>query len=321
MTVFLYKKIAEEINRADHILLLTDERIDGDTIGATLGMYHVLKEMGKEVEVFSPRPLDGRLAFLPGVEVIQRDSVLFEETHFDLAMIFDCADGKYIEEYRNTLKSIPLIVFDHHDSNKGYGALNLIEPDSASAAEVVWRFVKNAHLPMNRPAAQCFLAGIVTDTDVFSTSNTNIPALEAAPDLSRLGAKLQEIIRETIMNRSVSTLKLWGLAFERLHKNPEFGAIATAITQKDLFDVGACEDDVHKLSNFLNAMLEGYEVVLVLYEMKEGSVKGSLRSQTQDVAKMAEKYGGGGHIRAAGFKIPNVSLVLENGVWLWKSRV
>lgn len=316
MSNFIRRQIREEITRARRILCLTDERIDGDTIGSTLGMFHVLSTLGKDVDVFSPQPLHETLAFLPGIEAIRRDTDIFDGAEYDLVLIFDCADGEYIKEHLPKLKNRPpLIVFDHHATNPQYGTINLIEPDAASTADVVWRFLKQTDFAVSKDAAQCILTGVCTDTGVFSTSNTTPAALEAAQELSALGAKLQEIVRNTMMNKSVQALKLWGLAFERLHENAQFGAITTAITQKDLKNLGADQEDLQGLSNFLNAMLEGSDAVVVLYEKENGSVKGSLRSRERDVAALAGRYGGGGHIRAAGFAIDDATLVEKDGQW------
>ena len=316
MSSFIRRQIKEEITRAQRILCLTDERIDGDTIGSTLGMFHVLQELGKDVDVFSPQPLHDTLKFLPGVEAIRRDAEIFEGAEYDLVLIFDCADGVYIQNLLPKLKNRPpLIVFDHHATNPNYGTINMIEPDAASTADVVWRFIKQAEYKVSRDAAQCILTGICTDTGVFSTSNTTSEALDAAQDLSRLGAKLQEIVRNTMMNKSLKALKLWGLAFERLHHSAQFDAIVTAIRRKDLEKLDVDHEDLQGLSNFLNAMLEGSDAVVVLYEKIDGSVKGSLRSRERDVAALAGKYGGGGHIKAAGFVVESATLVDQDGVW------
>ncbi|MFH1767486.1 MAG: DHH family phosphoesterase, partial [Patescibacteria group bacterium] len=289
---------------------------DGDTIGSTLGMFHVLQEMGKYVEVFSPKEMLSILEFIPGTEVIQRDPSIFDQASIDLVIIFDCSDGEYFKGYLPKLKpSIPIIVFDHHISNPGYGTLNFIEPNAASTADVVWRFIKDLKLPMNKHAAQAILTGITTDTNTFSTSNTTAACLEAAHELARYGAKIQEIVRETMMNKSLSTLKLWGLAFERLHQNERFSAVTTAITENDIADLAVDEMETKALSNFLNAMVEGTDVVLVLRETDDGGVKASFRSQSRDVAAQAEEFGGGGHVRAAGFKITEARLVEKEGIW------
>lgn len=316
MSNILNSQVKKLIEQAEHILLLTDERIDGDTIGSTLGMYHVLTELGKRVEVFSPGEMIQSLEFLSGTEVIQRDKMIFDQDSIDLVMVFDCADGEYFKSDLPKLKPrVPIIVFDHHISNPKYGTYNFIEPDAASTADVVWRFIESTGLPMNKSAAQCILTGICTDTHAFSTSNTTSACLDAAHELSKYGAKIQEIVRETMMNKSLKTLKLWGLAFERLHHNDEFDLVATAILQKDIERLQVEELETKSLANFLNAMVEGTDAILVMRETDDGAVKGSFRSQTRDVAKMAEKYGGGGHKKAAGFKIKNARLIEKNGKW------
>lgn len=317
MSHLLHQQAYELIKQSQHILLLTDERIDGDTIGSTLGMYHVLREMEKHVEVFSPNENEPSLEFIPGTEVIQRNPILFEENSIDLVMVFDCSDGVYFKEHLPKLKRrIPIIVFDHHSTNPKYGTYNFIEPDAASTADVVWRFIKSLNLPMNKNAAQAILTGITTDTHAFSTSNTTAACLEAAHELAGYGANVQEVVRETMMNKTMQTLKLWGLAFERLHHNKRFNAVATAFTQKDVKDLGVEEGETKALSNFLNAMVEGTDVILVLRETDDGGVKGSFRSQVRDVAEQAGIFGGGGHKRAAGFKIADAHLEKRNNEWL-----
>lgn len=322
MSIILQKKAKELIQNAEHILLLTDERIDGDTIGSTLGMYHVLDQMGKRVEVFSPEPILKSLEFLPGVEVIQRDRLIFDQRSIDLVMVFDCADGAYFKEDIKKLRSgTQVIVFDHHKTNPGYGTVNFIDPNAAAASGVLWKFLREMDFSINKKAAQCILTGICTDTNNFSTSNTNAVCLEAAHELSKYGAKIQEIVRETMMNKSVNTLKLWGLAFERLHHNSKFDMIATAITLEDIKRLQIEEIETQSLSNFLNAMVEGADAILVMREVEDSSVpsgvsvKCSFRSQTRDVARIAESYGGGGHKKASGFKIKNAKLILKDGVW------
>ncbi len=319
MSQILYRQIRQQIDQADRILLLTDERIDGDTLGSTLGMYHVLLAMGKDVTVYSPKPLSEMFAFLPGSQDIVRDPTIFADDTIDLVMIFDCSDGEYIQE-RDKIpamkRRVPLVSFDHHATNPRYGMVNLIEEDAASTADVVWRFIKDQKLPMNKNAAQCILTGICHDTVAFSTTNTTAACLSAAHELSAHGARLQEIVYHTMMNKSVETLKLWGLAFERLHYSKEFDATCTVITLADIERLNVKESETRSLMDFLNVMLDAEDVILILKERPDGSVKGSLRSHTRDVSELAKQYGGGGHKNAAGFKIENAHLQEKDGSWI-----
>lgn len=308
--------VIDEIRKARHILLLTDERLDGDTLGSTLGLAHVLRDNGKAITIFSPKPVPAQFAFLPGIDDIQTDASVFVDTSIDLIIICDCSDGLYIKTLLPTMpRTVPLIVFDHHRTNPGFGSYNLIEQDAASTADVVWRFVKTAGYSVSPSAAQCFLTGICTDTSVFSTSNTTVNAFEASVALTKLGAKLSDVVRHTMHNRPIPILHVWGLLLERLHFNTEFGALATALTERDWEALGKPEIDTSSISNFLNATLDHADTILILRETEDGGVKGSLRSRGRDIGILAEKYGGGGHKFAAGFKVPDARLVFEQNEW------
>lgn len=308
--------------RAQHILLLTDERIDGDTIGASLGLFHSLQTLGKEVHIFSPKPLDPKLNYLPGVESINRDvSTLATHQQTEVIVVCDAAEGDYLPNLLKLLPSVPLISFDHHASNPRYGTLNLVEPLAASTADVVWRFLKLARFPIPKNTARCLLTGICTDTSLFSTSNTTTDALQAAADLIKHGGNLREIIRHNFMNRSLATLRLWGRAMERLFQDDLTKGLATIITLKDLQELKVDDHDLQGISNFLNAMLsDEYDVVAVYRELPGGGLKCSLRSRLTDVAALAKSLSpqGGGHRLASGFKLPRAKALQENGRWLIK---
>jgi len=236
------KKIFELLEHAERILLLTDERIDGDTTGSTLAMFHFLQSIGKQVRVFSPKPWSQEFEFLPGHEFVIRDPNTFRDGA-DLLMIFDCADGKYIQDLLPLLPhQTPLIVFDHHETNPGYGEVNQIVKDASSTGEVLWRFFKSNQLLINRDVATCLLTAICTDTTVFSNPATNHVCMEAASELGLAGAKLHEIIRAFYMNKSVHALHLWGIALERLRELPG-GVVMTMLSHKDVEAVQALDDD------------------------------------------------------------------------------
>lgn len=316
MAPILEQNVSNIIRAAKHILLLTDERIDGDTVGSTLGLYHSLKATGKDLTVYSPKPIPAQFNFMPAIEVIRTDDLVFADASVDLIIICDCSDGIYIQQKLPLMpRKVPLVMFDHHSTNPRFGTYNFVEPGAASTADVVWRFLTHNNFPLNQDAAQCLLTGICTDTSLFSTSNTTTASLEAAVELTKLGAKLHSIISHTLLNRPVPILRIWGLMFERLHYNEEFDALCTVLTRQDLEEFGNPELDTSSISNFLNASLDHADAILILREGEDGSVKGSMRSRGRDVAAVAERYGGGGHKQAAGFKIANARLQEKNGVW------
>lgn len=319
MTHQVYGQIKNALATAKHILLMTDERIDGDTLGSTLGLFHVFVQTHAQVSIFSPKPLPSTFTFLPGVEHIGRDEKIFRDETIDLIIVCDNSDGAYLPEVLKHMPyKIPVICIDHHRTNPHYGDINLIEPLAPSTADVAYRLVRALNLPISQAAAQCFLTGMCTDTILFSTQHTNNTVMHLAGELISRGARLKPIVQNTMTNKSSAALKLWGLACSRLFHDKNLDATVTAITEKDIITTNATEEDIKSLSEYLNEVLDtSHETILVYYEKPDGSVKGSLRSRTRDVAALAaEKFGGGGHKLAAGFKIANARLKEEtSGIW------
>lgn len=317
MSAILYKQIATEIRQADRILLCTDTSIDGDTMGSTLGMAHILRAAGKNITVFSPEPLPESLEFLPGVDAVIRNPEIIAAQNFDLIMIFDCSHGKTVQRLpASVFVGKQFVMFDHHASTKPYGTINILETEAASTGDVVYRFVKWAGYKIDQPAAQCLLTAICTDTNVFFTKNTTNACFSAAQELSALGAKIQPIVANTLNNKTAKTLQAWGLALRRLFRSEEFGMLATAITRQDLDEIGLDDINASDLSEFLNASLAGEDAILVMRETADGGIKGSIRSNEQDISLIAARYGGGGHINASGFYVPNSHLEERGAEWL-----
>lgn len=315
MANLVYKQIDEALRGARHILLCTDVRIDGDTIGSTLGMMHVLRTMGKSVDVFSPESLSASLEFVPGISQITRNPSLLRN-EYDVICIFDCSDGESVSRLpAHILPKAKLIIFDHHSTNPNYGHINLIEAEAASTGDVVYRFLKNQQYTMTQEAAQCLLTAICTDTNAFYTSNTTRACIEAAHELMSYGAKIQNIILNTMKRHSPELLRLWGIALERLHTNKEHDILTTAITMEDIRTFGVDDVQASLLSEFIHALVANEDSVMVLRETPEGDVKGSLRSNGRDISLIAKQFGGGGHKMASGFKIRHARLEQQEDQW------
>ena len=308
------KKIFDLAESSQRILLLTDERIDGDTVGSALAAYHWLNDLGKDVRVYSPKPISKSFSFLAGYEAIEYDDALFNES-YDLVMIFDCSDGEYIKSLLpNMPDPAPLVVFDHHGTNPMYGDINQVLAHASSTGEVLWKFFKTNKIKISKDMAQSLLTAIVWDTTVFSNDATNQVCMEAAAELGLAGAKMQEIVRSLYMNKSIPSLRIWGTEVQRLTELSD-KMIVTCVRQKDLKETGAVDDDVQGISNFLIAIVEEASSVCVLRELKEGGVKGSLRTLNGDVAAIAQRFGGGGHVKASGFLIADATLECVNEEW------
>lgn len=311
-----FGKIAGLIQVAERVLLVADGKPDGDSIGSTSAMYNWLKQAGKPVTAFCALPIPADLLYLDGAHDFTSDPNIFKQA-FDLIITFDASDIRHAG-IENLITQIPceyqLVVIDHHATNTKYGHLNAIWTDACSTAELVYQFFVLLSIHIDSKMATSLLTGILTDTSCFSNAGTTSQGMEAAGHLCALGARHPEILRQLVQNKSMPTLKLWGLALARLNHNAQLNVTSTYFLQEDLKDIpNADEDAMEGLSNFLNAVCGGSEAILVLRELPDRRLKGSLRSVKRDISKLAKFFGGGGHKKAAGFTLPGRMKVDEKG--------
>lgn len=264
------------------------------------------------------------LGFLPGAEKINRDPDFFLDPSIDLCLVCDCSDGAYLPPLLAKLpQRPPLIVIDHHATNPLYGQVNLVEPNAASTCDVALRLINFLNLPLGSDGALCLLTGLCTDTVLFSTQNTNSIALAAASQLMAAGGRLPLVVEKTMRNQPFAITKLWGIACSRLVFDPDLGLLVTAIFESDLVSCQVPDNSFSSsdLSCFLNETLSDHpehEVICLLTERTENNrsyVKGSLRSRSRPVDKLAQSFGGGGHKLAAGFKLDDHKIENQEGVW------
>jgi len=311
------KKIFEAISEANHILLISHQRPDGDTLGSALALAETFDNLNKNYTHFCLGKPSPYFYFLPKIENIFHNLEDLFLNQFDLIITLDCGDlGQTgIErELLEIIKKISLINIDHHKTNENFGQLNLVIKEASSTSEIVYKFLNHFNFEINKNIATCLLTGILTDTGNFTNGATTVSALKIASDLLIRGARFNQITFSTSKNKSLAILKLWGRILSRLEEN-DLGVVFTVITLKDLEESELDREALEGVANFLNN-LAGLRIILVLKEEENGFIKGSLRSNDDvlDVSEIAKFLGGGGHKKAAGFTIKG-QLVEVDGKW------
>lgn len=308
MDTFAARRLHELILAAKKPLLISDERIDGDSLGASLAMLDYLERLGHKPQVYVPTEVPEKYRFLPHAERCTFDKAVFDDPAVDLVISFDCSDATYIRGLTDKLPGRPpLVNVDHHATNTRYGDVNLVVVGAPATAEVIYQFFLTNGIEPGKEAALCMLAGLCFDTTVFSNAGTDERAFKAASDLLLRGARIQDVIRILFRNRSVALLRLWGTALERLTQDATHGFIYTFVTRADLAEHGVTDDEMEGLSNFLGLVTEAH-TIFVLMETPDGAVKVSMRSFVHDLTAIAKAFGGGGHKKAAGFTAAHLRL-------------
>ncbi len=278
-------------------------------------MYHFLHEQGKSSRVYVAEMVPEQYRFLPDVHVCSTDATMFDDATIDLVVVFDCSEAAFVLSLVDRIDGNPTVInIDHHKTNPKFGQVNQVLVDASATAEVVFRFFQANNVVMTKHVSTCLLAGLCFDTNMFSNSATNERALDTASQLILFGARVQDVIRTMFQNRSVNALHVWGAALERLTDHPEIHVMTTVLTRTDIDKHQVTDDEIDGLSNFLNLVADT-DTLFVLRETKEGGIKVSMRSRTQDVSRIASAHGGGGHAKAAGFTLAHASLVEKESVW------
>lgn len=314
MESYLNHQIHDILLRSRHPVFISDERIDGDSLGSSLAVADYLTRYGKKTPVFVAQSIPSQYQRMPCIEFCTSDSCVFNDPEIDLVVVFDCSDAAFVEGLVSMIPTRPTVInIDHHVTNTRYGDINQVMEEAAATAFVIHRFFEMNNVIPSKDAATCLLTGLCFDTTAFSNSSTNEQVFDAASKLILHGARVQDVIKTMFKNRSVSALRVWGVALERLQEDKNEMTITTFLTRKDIEENQVSDEEIDGLSNFLNLMLDT-GMLRVMRETHDGHVKVSMRSQTRDVAAIAKANGGGGHVRAAGYLIQNARLVCKDGV-------
>lgn len=248
-------------------------------------------------------PKDGKLS---------EHLVSFSEggANFDLIISVD-AGG--IDQFRaiydanlDLFKSIPFINIDHHVSNPSFGTVNLLDFKSSSTTMIVMDLIEkmDANL-MDADIATLLLAGLITDTGSFQNPNTTPDAFAYSAHLIEKGARQQEIIQYLYRTKPLSQLKLWGRILSKIQFDEGNRLVWSTITKEDLAETGSTSDMSEGLIDELMSNAPGSEIIFLLKDKGEGVISGSVRTTDAKIpaSQVAEKFGGGGHMQAAGFKV------------------
>lgn len=244
---------------------------------------------------------------------------------YDLIISVDTGDlvqlGKIYTENKDLFESRDFLNIDHHASNGKFGTYNFLDFTMSSTTQMLTMLLKDLEKEsgtelIDEDVATLLLTGLVTDTGSFQHSNTTPEAFEIAAELLDRGARQQEIIKHIFKTKSLATLKLWGRVLSKIQYLDDIKLVYSTISQQDLNDTGASADDSGGIIDELMSNAPGAEVVMLLKEKKDGMTSGSLRAtgSLADVSEIAQKMNGGGHKKAAGFRIKDRSF--EEGVKL-----
>lgn len=297
--------ILNEIKNVQNICILAHENPDGDAIGSCLGMYAVLKDMGKNVEILMKK-VPENFAFLPNFEVIKEEPVLEK---FDMTIVLDCSDLKRVHsDFIKYFESADVKVeFDHHINNAMFADYNIVNHVCPACCQILVSSFDYLGIELSKEALTCFLTGIITDTGGFKNSGITVETFEFAARAIENGINLPKVYKQSMLTITRNKFEAQKVAMDRMEFFADGKISFTYITRDDYEKLGLKDGD-HEGIVELGRNIKNVEVSVFLHEVEKG-YKISLRSNDYvNVSEICMIFGGGGHIRASG---ANTTMTLE----------
>lgn len=314
-------EVAALISNNDNFLIVTHEHPDGDALGSVFAMLCFLRQNGKRADAFLPEPLPAK--YIDFVPCSHRSEISeFEIREYSYCLVLDNPKveraglgGSFSLQSFN----LPMINIDHHPDNCNFAEYNLVMPDTAAAAEIVFAIFRELapSFKISSETASLLMLGMVMDTGGFRFDNTSPHALRSAAELLELGADYSRIIRNMFFSKPLHYIEFEAELLREHLKMDRSGKYAWFFIPEELISK-YCIDmrDSEGLIDVLRA-IEGTEVVALLQKRDDG-IKISLRSKNPliSVGAIARKFNGGGHELAAGGLIRNTDVKTAEDILL-----
>jgi phosphoesterase RecJ-like protein len=293
------------------VLLACHVNPDGDALGSMLAVALGLRRIAGELRIGhlaatfpGPMRLPAPFDALPGTELLVAEEDA--DPAPDAMLVFDVASIERLGGLADRLRAAPVgIVLDHHASNPGFGAINLVDPAAAATSMLSDGLLRRLGVPLDENIAECLYVALATDTGSFKFASTTPAVHELAARLIATGIPVGEISRQLFDTRPIGAVRLFGVALARTVLEREgAGGLGLAWTYLTLDDLAAYEQPpsaVEALIDTVRCVAEA-DVACVVKPVRAGEWSVSLRSKGGvDVSAIAVALGGGGHRFAAGF--------------------
>lgn len=296
------KQVLSVIQSSKKILITTHINPDGDGIGSVLALGRGLMGLKKKVVMYSPQPVPKMYEFMPDRNLIVNELKAGES--FDVTFIVDVGEveraGDELVQYAGRKLTVSL---DHHLKGVHNADLNFCLPQLASSGEVIYKILKALKIKFNRAIATNIYTAIVTDTGSFKYSNTTAETFAVAADLAKHKVDVWQVALNCFETFSVSRMELLKrvMGSMEIHSNKKMAWIV--LKRKDFEETGTTSDEAEGFINYPRS-IDTVEVAVAFKEQEDGGYRVSLRSKNYvDVASVALKFDGGGHIRASGCRL------------------
>jgi len=298
-----FKAVAESLKRPGKYLVTGHLRPDGDALGSALALTRLLNRNGNKAFFAAEKTQLGRPGFLEGCEsaIAPADAV---QLPCDAWVALDCGGvDRLPEPLRPHAANARVINIDHHPTNTLYGETNWVDPRASCTGEMVWRLARKMKWPLDQASAEALWVALVTDTGRFAHENTRPAALRLGADLLRHGVRTAFINDRLYNFLNANTLALKQRALASLDTWFDGRVALITLSREDFNETRATRADAEDFIEIPRS-LDTACFALFFYQdenLGANTTRLSIRARAPfDAMRLATRFGGGGHLRAAG---------------------
>lgn len=256
-----------------------------------------LEQLGKDVAAVSADGVPPAYRFLPESNTILCDP----PAACDLAIGLDADGSDRLGSAEAAVLAAPVVIdIDHHTGPAPFGHIQLVDRTAAATGELVYGLLGELGVRLTPEIATNLLAALLTDTGSFRFTNVTADSFRIAAALVEAGAHPAPIYEAVYSSRTFDATRLLGRLLDALERTPDGGVVWAALRRTDFEGLGVGTEHTEGFIDQIR-MVQGSEVALFFREEPDGSIRVSLRSRGRvNVARVAERFDGGGHLPAAG---------------------
>ncbi len=314
MNIDEIKEIKALLSTPKNVVIVPHRNPDGDAIGASLAMYHYLKNKGHRATVVAPNDYPSFLKWLPDSEEVfkfdtqnRQSKSCIEEASIIFLLDFNALHRvgsdmqKTLEDYKGTF-----IMIDHHQQPDDIATYLYSDVSICSTCQMVYHFLEKLEdvNSINVDIANCLYTGIMTDTGSFRFPSTTSTTHRIVAELIDRGAENAKIHNNVYDTNSYSRLQLLGRSLSNLVVIENLKTAYITLSQQELDAFKYEKGDTEGVVNYALSLEGVIFAVIFIEDTEQQIIKISLRSKGSfSVNKFSrEHFDGGGHDNAAGGK-------------------
>lgn len=297
------RSVAAVFKPGQRVVLTTHVNADGDGVGSEVGLWHLLRARGLHPVIANATGIPERFDFMIPAGADASDHPAKEIARADVVVVLDISDLGRLGDLATAVRErgVPVACIDHHVSQ---GTLpegpRFVAPDATATAELVFDLATELGWELSTDAARALYVGLLTDTGGFRFSNTTARALRVAAALLEHGVDPESIYEAVYSSAPEGRVRLLGDVLQTLVVEPERGLAWVTVPPGALERYGATPDDLDGIVEHARS-IAGVRLALLFRQIANGRIKVSFRSLGAiDSAALAQRFGGGGHHKAAG---------------------